>query len=174
MSKPPKSDQPRVREREMPKASPKRTAQIGVNGQPVGYGNPPKSGQWVKGMASPNGKGRPKKARNYKTILQELLNSEVAIRDANGTRKISARRAYLMKILDKALKGETRAVEILLRMEAALEAAALEAEQLEKQIQNELASQENGSDIPDSFLDDYFKERKIAEKKGRRKHENAR
>lgn len=160
MSKDKKPDKrPRVRERTRRKCNKASEAPLGINGKASGYKNPPAKNMWKKGKPSPNPSGRPKKARNYKSILRELLDSEVTIRDANGFRKITARRAYLMKIIDQALKGEIRPAEILLRIEDAMDAAALQAEIEEQRREAQKAADQGSSDIPDSFLDDYYKKR---------------
>lgn len=165
VSKDKKPNKSRIRERTRKPQGP-----LGINGKPCGYGNPPAKNAWKKGRPSPNPKGRPRKARNYKSILRELLDSEVTIRDANGSRKISARRGYLMKIIDQALKGEIRPAEILLRIEDAMDAAALQAEADEQHQKMQQTADEEDSDIPDSFLDDYYRKRLRADQNREKKN----
>lgn len=160
----------RIRKRVRRKQNKASKITLGINGKPCGRNNPPAKDVWAPGCPSPNPKGRPKKARNYKLILRELLDSEVTIRDANGSRKISARRAYLMKIIDKALKGEIRPAEILLRIEDAMDAATLQAEVEDQRMQMQKAADQENSDIPDSFLDDYYKKRLRADQNREKKN----
>ncbi len=131
----------------------------------VGYKKPPKNGRIKKGERR-NPKGRPKNSRNYKTIVQEILNSEITVRDTTGSRKMSVRQAYLMKLIDKALKGEMRPAEILMKLEGTIEEAVREAEEKTREQDNA-----HEIDIPDKFLDDYFEKRLKAMKKKEKKHE---
>lgn len=151
---------PRVRKR-LPRQHDKtQDREPGVNGGPVGYGNPPAKSTWKKGKPSPNPKGRPRKAKNYKTVLQEILDSEIAIREADGrSRRVSVRRAYLMKLTEKALKGEIRPAEVLLRLEGLMLDAAEQ-----EQAQGEGTGRKT-LDIPDDFLDEYFLQRTRSEKR---------
>jgi Family of unknown function (DUF5681) len=81
----------------------------------VGYGKPPKAYQYKPGQSG-NLKGRNKGARNLKTDLAEELAETLTIRENGKTRKISKRRAMIKSTMAKALKGDPRAIKLVLDM----------------------------------------------------------
>jgi len=85
------------------------------DGDNVGYGRPPKAYQWKPGQSG-NRKGRPKGVRNFKTDLEELLKSRVSVTEAGRQKKVSVQKATLMRLGEKALKGDGRAIEKLLEL----------------------------------------------------------
>src|SRR2546423_2320441 len=60
----------------------------------VGYGSPPQAHQFKPGQSG-NPRGRPKGAKNEATILRELLNRKIQIREGGRTRKITVLEAIL-------------------------------------------------------------------------------
>lgn len=101
----------------------------GKNDYEIGYGKPPKSGRFRKG-ASGNPKGRPKEARNFRTDVREVLNAKVAITENGRTRRVTSQKATLMRLREKALKGDARAMEKLIELarEQTIEDLALQVE----------------------------------------------
>lgn len=79
----------------------------------VGYGKPPKSGRFKKGQSG-NPKGRPKRVKNFQTELKEVLSSKVTIKDKGRPKSVSTVQASLMRLKEKALKGDPRALNTLL------------------------------------------------------------
>lgn len=82
---------------------------------PIGYCNPPKSTQYKKGQTG-NKKGRPKGSKNTNTIVTDLLNKKMQIRENGKQKNISAREAMLLAQLQKALKGDLKALHFLLNI----------------------------------------------------------
>lgn len=82
----------------------------------VGYKKPPKKHQYKPGQTG-NPKGRPKGAKNTKTIVDELLSKKLEIKMDGKTKKISAREAALLAVLQKALKGDSRAFKQILDLD---------------------------------------------------------
>ncbi len=74
----------------------------------IGYGKPPKSGQFRKGEGG-NRKGRPKGHKNLKTELLEELAERIHIREDGAPRRISKQRAIIKQLVAKAIKGDPRA-----------------------------------------------------------------
>lgn len=93
----------------------------------IGYGKPPKSGQFRKGQSG-NPKGRPKGMPNLNRIIQQLLSEQVTIAEGGKKRRVSTLVATLMRLKEKALKGDMRAIERLLVLAGDM-AAELEANQ---------------------------------------------
>ena len=80
----------------------------------VGYGNPPKYTQFKPGLSG-NPKGRPKAAKNFKTDLTEEMNELVQITENGRPRIISKQRAILKRTVEKALKADMRAVDLIIK-----------------------------------------------------------
>ena len=78
----------------------------------VGYGKPPKHRQFKKGESG-NPRGRPKGTRNFKTDLAEELQEKVRITEGGQTEEVSKQRAMVKRIMEKALKGDIRAVGLI-------------------------------------------------------------
>ena len=74
----------------------------------VGYCKPPVAHRFRPGNKA-NTKGRTKGRRNRKLVIQDLLFEPVTVRDAIGTRQISAVEAVVKKLLSKALGGDNKA-----------------------------------------------------------------
>ena len=71
------------------------------------------SGRFVPG-ASGNPSGRPRGARNFKTLLAEELRSPVKIQEGGKTRTISKQQALVKQLVGKGLKGDDRAMSKLI------------------------------------------------------------
>ncbi len=121
----------------------------------VGYGRPPKASRWKPGQSG-NRKGRPKGSRNFKTDLAELLSSLVNVTEAGRQRKVTVQKATLMRLGEKALKGDSRAIEKLLELALNLsdDSAGQQAERaLSRTEKDILARFLNGVGIPPSTDD---------------------
>lgn len=93
----------------------------------VGYGKPPKSSQFKPGKSG-NPKGRPKGSLDFKSYVQEMLSRQVTITEGGKRRRVSALEATLMRLAEKGLKGDPRAIEKILSLASEM-AAELEAKQ---------------------------------------------
>jgi hypothetical protein len=78
----------------------------------VGYGKPPRTHQFKAGQSG-NPKGRPRGAKNEATILHELLNRKLEVREGGRTRKITVFEAILLRFTEDALKGNTKTATFL-------------------------------------------------------------
>lgn len=79
----------------------------------VGRGRPPKNAQFRPGQSG-NPRGRPKGARSFKTDLMEVLKTPVEVTEGGKPKRISTQRASLLRLKEKALKGNERALDRLL------------------------------------------------------------
>ena len=102
------------------------------NDYDVGFGKPPKSGQFSKGKSG-NPKGRPKGTPDFKTIVRKLLSSQVTITEGGKKKRVSTLTATVMRLNEKALKGDMRAIEKLLSLAGEM-AAELEAHKESKSL----------------------------------------
>jgi uncharacterized protein DUF5681 len=75
----------------------------------VGFGKPPKSGQFKKGQSG-NRKGRPKGARGLKTDLKAELSEMVTFTENGRQRNLSKQRLMIKQLAAKAVKGDLRAI----------------------------------------------------------------
>ena len=81
----------------------------------VGYGKPPKQTRFTKGKSG-NPKGRPKGSRNFDTDLEEALAALVTVTKNGMPRQVSSQKAAMMRLVEKALNGDTRSLETYLRL----------------------------------------------------------
>lgn len=91
-------------------------------GYEVGYGKPPKKGQFKKGKSG-NAKGRPKGSRNLKTDLIEVLHGKVTVKEGGKELKLTKQQALLRRMMADALQGNHRAQTLLLNVALRYEAA---------------------------------------------------
>ena len=70
----------------------------------IGYGKPPKDGQFAKGRSG-NPKGRPKGSRNLAMIVLEESRQIVRVQGPRGPRKITKLHAAVMQLQNKAAQG---------------------------------------------------------------------
>ncbi len=113
----------------------------------TGYGRPPKEHQYQPGQSG-NRKGRPKGAKNTATLLREILDRKIEVRNGSTLRKISVREAMLTRFAESALKGDTRSAAFLLQR------YDLEESDLE-QANRETTPEEQ--EIIDAYLEAYLK-----------------
>lgn len=79
----------------------------------VGYGKPPTHRRFQKGLSG-NPRGRPKKAKGFRTIVHQQLEMPVEVRINGRVTKISKREAIIAQMVNKAAIGDSRSAELLL------------------------------------------------------------
>jgi hypothetical protein len=85
------------------------------NDYEVGYGKPPKETRFAQGRSG-NPKGRPKGTRNFKTDLKATLKAPVRITRDGKPKKVSTQEAALLRLREKALAGDARALDRLISL----------------------------------------------------------
>lgn len=94
-----------------------------INGGPheepykVTRGKPPREHQFKPGQSG-NPKGRPKGSKELRTLLAEELEGKVEATVGGKRRKLSKREAIVKRLVDKALQGDHKALQTIIRMEA--------------------------------------------------------
>jgi Family of unknown function (DUF5681) len=78
------------------------------NDDAVGYGKPPKSTQFRKGVSG-NPKGRPKGSRNFTTRFRELALEKVTVKENGRTKTMTRIDAVSLQIITNAMRGDIRA-----------------------------------------------------------------
>lgn len=78
----------------------------------VGYGKPPKASQFKNGESG-NKSGRPRGARNFRTLLTEALLREVTFKENGRTRRMSKMELGCERLADQFAKGNPRVVTML-------------------------------------------------------------
>jgi Family of unknown function (DUF5681) len=81
----------------------------------VGYGRPPRHSQYKPGQSG-HLKGRPKGARSLKTIVKATLKAPVRVTRDGKSRKVSTLEAMLLRLREKGLSGDHRAMVVLLAL----------------------------------------------------------
>jgi hypothetical protein len=138
----------------------------------TGYKRPPVGSQFKKGQSG-NPKGRPKGTRNFRTDLKATLARPVKITEGGRSRSISTQEAGLERLREKALKGDTRALDRMLALAerhgdeetaAMAEAKLSEMEasiladyeaRLREKVRNEILSELAAGDGPASTPEDH-------------------
>jgi hypothetical protein len=78
----------------------------------IGYGCPPRSGQFKKGQSG-NPKGRRSGAKLFVEIIMDALNEKVSINE-NGSRKMITKREALAKqVANKGATGDLKSIKLL-------------------------------------------------------------
>src|SRR6266566_6107573 len=80
------------------------------NGYEVGYGKPPQHTQFRAGRSG-NPAGRRKGVRNLATDVKRILKVPVKMKENGRSRKISTQEGVLMRLREKALQGDARALD---------------------------------------------------------------
>ena len=65
---------------------------------------------------SGNRRGRPKRQRNVRTVVEETLNQRIKIREGNGTRSLTKLDGVILTMINGALKGEPKALAALMSL----------------------------------------------------------
>lgn len=117
------------------------------NGYEVGYGKPPKSGQFKPGQSG-NPNGRPKGNKNASTLLLEALAEKVTIRENGTVRTITKAEAAVKQMVNGAAKGDSKAMNKLMPLMLALEEQERQKEGKESR---SLLSSSQRQDVADSL-----------------------
>ena len=81
----------------------------------TGYGKPPREHQFKKGRSG-NPKGRPKGAKNLQTVLEEVLQEQILIREGGQERRVSRLTAMVKSQTAKGIKGGTQAASVIFNL----------------------------------------------------------
>lgn len=81
----------------------------------VGYGKPPRQTRFKAGQSG-NPKGRAKGARGVKSEVIEVFNMPVVVKTAGKGKSVSTLRAVLLRVRQKALEGDARAINLCLEL----------------------------------------------------------
>ncbi|MCK1324665.1 MULTISPECIES: DUF5681 domain-containing protein [unclassified Bradyrhizobium] len=84
-----------------------------------GYGKPPLHTRFKPGQSG-NPRGRPKGSLNFTTDLKTVLLAPVALNDGGRSRRVTTQKAALLRLREKALKGDVRALDRFLSLAMAM------------------------------------------------------
>jgi hypothetical protein len=81
----------------------------------VGYGKPPEHSRFRPGESG-NRRGRPKGSRNLRTYFEEALAEQVVVNEGGRRRKISKGKVAFTQLVNRAAKGDIRAIRTVFEM----------------------------------------------------------
>lgn len=100
-----------------------------ANNYEVGYCKPPAKNQWVPGCKSPNPAGRPRGSKNLYNLLNQIANEEIRVVQSNGKAiRLPKKAIALLKAVNAACSGDTKALKLLLPHLVAADEKAAEKE----------------------------------------------
>jgi Family of unknown function (DUF5681) len=83
----------------------------------IGWGKPPKSMRWRPGQSG-NPKGRPRAKKNQLRLFREALEQKIRIEERGKERTITIIEAIIKRFVSQALKGDLKAIKLVLDMMA--------------------------------------------------------
>jgi hypothetical protein len=98
----------------------------------VGKGRPPLSTRWKPGQSG-NPKGRPRgaKKKDMATHFHDALSRKIEITVDGKLRKVAVREAIVLKVTNLALKGDPKAISLIIAKEPEIAAAVQRLEKLD-------------------------------------------
>jgi len=81
----------------------------------VGFRRPPVHSRFKKGQSG-NPKGRPRGSENMVLLLRKILNKKVTVREGNKILKLTQFEAMMGNLSVKAMKGEPKAIKLVLEL----------------------------------------------------------
>jgi hypothetical protein len=95
----------------------------------IGKGKPPKKYKWRPGQSG-NARGRPKGAKNIATIFARELARRVQIQENGRTKVLSVKELIVRRIINSALKGEHKAIAMMIALEPQIARASTVVEMI--------------------------------------------
>ncbi|WP_170584767.1 DUF5681 domain-containing protein [Ruegeria arenilitoris] len=119
----------------------------------VGYGKPPKATQFKKGRSG-NPKGRPKGAKGVNASLKRELETKITVREGSNEIRISKAEAIAKRFTAGALKGDTKLLMALLKLDTDLfNASELDAQESVRTVEPDAVDYDILRDFFSSQLD---------------------
>ncbi len=81
----------------------------------VGYRRPPKTTRFKPGQSG-NPKGRPAKARNFKSDVKKTLETPIRLVKDGKPQTVSTQEGVLLRLREKALKGDARSLDLVVTL----------------------------------------------------------
>lgn len=81
----------------------------------VGYKRPPRRSRFQPGRSG-NPRGRQKAVRNLRSDVKRTLETPVRLNEQGRARRVSTQEAALLRLREKALKGDARSLDRLLEL----------------------------------------------------------
>ncbi|MEN1704655.1 MAG: DUF5681 domain-containing protein [Planctomycetota bacterium] len=82
------------------------------DGYEVGYGKPPKNTRWKKGQSG-NPKGRPKKTKEFQSLIERELDATVTISEGGKPVRLTLRELIAKTVVRGAAKGDKQFFKVL-------------------------------------------------------------
>ena len=83
----------------------------------VGYGKPPLTTRFKPGQSG-NPRGRKKGRKDFRVEIAEMLEARVTVMEGGKKKTVTSRAATLMRLREKALRGDAKAIDRLIQLAA--------------------------------------------------------
>lgn len=93
----------------------------------VGYGRPPKHSRFKPGQSG-NPKGRPRGSKSLLVLVGKALDEKVVVREGGRQSRLLKREVVARQLANKAVSGDHRAIQTVLKLDDTLAADVREAE----------------------------------------------
>ena len=87
---------------------------------PVGYGKPPEHSRFPEGQSG-NPQGRPRGAKNLKTLFEEALQAQVTVTENGRRLRISKLEAAFLRLANGASRGDPKSIQTVLGLLSEIE-----------------------------------------------------
>jgi hypothetical protein len=108
----------------------------------VGFGRPPKRTRWKKGQSGNRGRRKARRAATTAEIIDKLLLGPINIEEREIARRGTVMEAISLQLWKKAVGGDPRAVDVLLKYQ--------ELAQADPQVATEITFGDNPYNLDDS------------------------
>jgi Family of unknown function (DUF5681) len=95
----------------------------------VGYRRPPKATRFQPGTSGNSG-GRPKGSRTVSAVLKEILEQKIVVTENGVSRRVRKLEVMIHRLVNDAVRGEPRALKLLLSLNDRYEASPVTKLQL--------------------------------------------
>ena len=118
----------------------------------VGYGRPPKHAQFKPGQPSANPKGRPRGSGRRQDPLLKILAEKMAVTWDGKRRRMTIEEVLNRKLVKKALEGDARAMDIIMRTGELLRRIYLDSQPTTEELRQSEEKKQEAKEMTESLI----------------------